>query len=621
MLASTLAIAAALQSAPAQVVDEPDTITVVGRAALPETPASVAVIDDETLRAQALVGLPGALSLIPGVQIVETGPLGNQASLFIRGTDSDHTLATLDGIRLNSPANPNGAFSFGSDLLTENLAVEVLRGPASATYGSDAIGGVVNLAPSAASGGSVSASVGELDTYTGSANAGGAAGALTYSVGAAFARSDGWDALPGRIVPEERVGERDGSEAFMVNADLDYAASEAVTLSLTGLYREADAEFDTFSGGPTGFQRADDDDLRSEDSLSVARAGVTYAPGDWSVTANLGLVEGTFTERNGDAVTGDVQGTRVFGELLGRYDTGALTATAGLIVEDETADIPVSFNDPLDVSETHAGGFVFGQYQASETLTVTGALRLDDYEAFGTAATWNAGAAYRTGGLRLRANAGTAFNAPSLSERFSVSAFNAGNPDLREEDASAIEVAAAYNWAAGPGAVTTEVVLFRTDTDNLIEFDFAQGRNINVGDARAQGAELSVRWEGAALSAFAAYTYTDAENRNTGTALLRRPEHGFTANAAWAATEKLSLSARYVRTGERPDVLYDDQGFFGGTGTTDAFGLVAATARYAVSDALSAFVTATNLTDETYEQPASFGGAPRQVRAGVRYGW
>ena len=619
-----LGLLLAVQAAPL-VVDEAqvDTITVIGRVPLIEAPATVTTLDlSEVGVDQALTSLADALALVPGIQVARTGPLGAQASVFVRGTDSDHVLATYDGIRLNSPATPNGLYSFGSDLVTEGYAVEVLRGPGSATYGSDAIGGVVNLVPSTAPGGAVSVSVGELETVAASGFAAGGTGGLTYTVGGAYQRTEGWDALPGRIIPEEREGERDGAEGFSVNADLDYAASDAVTLSLTALHREAEAEFDTFSGGPTGFQRADDDDLSSEDRLTVLRGGVTYALGTgWSVTANLGVVDADFRETNGEAITGDVRGNRVFGEVLGRYIAGALTLSSGLIYEDERADIPVSFNEPLDVSEDHLGGFVFGQYAATETLTLTGAVRLDEYEAFGTAATWNAGAAWTRGGLRLRANAGTAFNAPSLAERFSVSAFNLGNPDLSEEEAFAAELGAAYALDAGPGTVTAEAVLFRTDTDDLIEYDFAVLANRNVGDARAQGAELSLRWEGGPLSAFAAYTYTDAENRDTDTTLLRRPEHGVTANAAWDATDRLTLSARYALVGDRPDVTYDDAGFFEGTNELDGFGTLAATARYEVADGLSAFVTATNLTDETFEQPAGFGSPPRRVRAGVRYGW
>ena len=623
MLTLLLAFQAAPALTPEQAPGEAiDTITVVGRAPLAETPFTVTDIDlGEVGVEQAITSLADALSLVPGVQVVETGPLGTQASVFIRGTDSDHVLATYDGVRLNSPATPNGLYSFGSDLLTEGVTVEVLRGPASATYGSDAIGGVVNTVPTTRPGGSVSLSAGELGTVQGTGFAAGTEGPLTYSVGGAYQRTEGWDALPGRIAPEARAGERDGAEGYSLNADLGYAVSPDVTLSLTGLHREAEAEFDTFSGGPTGFQRADDADLRSEDHLSVVRGGVTYAPGPWSVTANLGLVDADFRETDGGAVTGDVRGQRRFAEVLGRYEIDGVTVSSGVLYQDEEADIPVSFSDPLGVSEDHLGAFVFAQGAATDALTLTGTLRVDDYEGFGVPVTWNAGAAWAAGPVRLRANAGTAYNAPSLAERFSVSAFNAGNTDLSEEEAFAVEAAVAYTAEAGAGTLTGEVVLFRTDTDDLIEYDFASLRNVNVGDARARGAELSLRWAGRALSAFAAYTYTSAENRDTGAALLRRPEHGFTANAAWEATDRLLLSARWVRAGERPDVTYSDQGFFEGTNEVPGLDEVAATARYEVADGLSGFVTVTNLLDETYEQPAGFGSAPRQVRAGVRYGW
>ena len=601
-----------------------DVIVVTGRRGVSVTPATVDVIEPDLLREEAIPDLAGALSLVPGAQVVETGPLGAQASVFLRGADSDHTLVTLDGIRLNSPATPNGLYSVGSDLLPGNVALQVLRGPASATYGSDAVGGVIALTPRRSpygmidgSAGHAQLSVGELGTVQADASITDEVGKLTYDLALGYARTEGWDALPGRIVPEERRGERDGGEGVTGTVFLDYAASDVLTLSLTGLHRRADAEFDTFSGGPTGFQRADDDDLSSVDTLSVLRLGGTFDGGPWSLTANIGGVRGAFEETNGSLTTGDVRGERLFAEVIGRLDAGRVSASAGLLLEEETANIPVSFNDPLNVSEDHVGAFVFVQHEAG-AVTLSGALRADDYDGFGTAVTWNAGALWAAeGGLRLRANAGTAFNAPTLSERFSTSLFNVGNPDLTEEEAFAVELGAGFE--AGP--ITTELVLFRTDTDSLIEYDFANARNANVGDARAQGAELSVRYDDGAVSAYAAYTYTDAENQDTGAALLRRPEHGFTARAEWRATSKLSLSGRYVHTGARPDVLYDDQGFFGGVGETEGYGLAALTARYAVTDDLTVFGTATNLLDETYEAAGGFGGAPRRVRIGVRTDW
>ena len=615
---------ASLPLAETEIPCPPDEITVVGRVALRESPATVTRLSPDGLRAQAIPSLEGALALVPGAQVVETGPLGAQASVFLRGADSDHTLVTLDGIRLNSPATPNGLYSVGSDLLTPSLGIEVLRGPASATYGSDAIGGVVAITPPRGNpdrigdgtNGSLGASVGELGTVQADGAVSGTRGPLTFDLGAAYARTEGWDALPGRIVPEERAGERDGGEGVMLTAFADYEASERVTLRLTALHRAAEAEFDTFSGGPSGFQRADDPDLSSVDTLSVLRLGGTFSAEAWSVTANLGGVRGRFEETDAGTVTGDVRGDRVFAEVLGALERGDTTASAGLLYEDERADIPVSFNDPLEASEDHVGAFVFAQ-RAARGVTLSAALRLDEYEAFGTALTWNAGAAWSVGDVRLRANAGTAFNAPSLAERFSTSAFNVGNPDLREEEAAAGEVAVAYvrtRW-------TAEAVLFRTETDDLIEYDFASARNVNVGDARAQGAELSLAYRGPRLTAFAAYTNTDAVNEETGEALLRRPEHGVTAQADWRATDRLSLSGRYAHTGPRPDVVYDDQGFFAGTGDTDGYGLAAMTARYAVTDRLSVFGTATNVSDERYEPASGFGGAPRRVRAGARYAW
>jgi vitamin B12 transporter len=602
-----------------------DIITVTGRAPVPlaDSPASVDVVTAEEVREQALLTLTDALLLVPGVQVVSTGPVGTQASVFVRGTDSDHVLATYDGIRLNNPATPDGLYSFGSDLVGGAARIEVLRGPASATYGSDAIGGVVNTVPRTGEepGGAATLSVGELETYTASADHAGRVARLTYAVGARALATEGFDALPGRIVPEPRAGERDGAEAYELSANAAYALSGPWTLEGTFLRREAEAEFDTFSGGPSGFQRADDPDLRSEDGLTVARAGLAFEEGPWTAHLRGGIVKSRFEERDGDAVTGDVRGERVFGEALAQRRGEGWLLSAGLVAEEESADVPVSFADPLSASETHLGAFLFGQREAGP-LVLSGAVRLDDYEAFGTPATVNAGAVWRPlEGLRLHASYGTAYNAPSLAERFSTGAFAVPNPDLQEERAESGEVGVAYEARAFGGTVTPSLVLFRTDTEDLIEFDFGSFENRNVGDARAQGIEAAVAAALPSFSARIAYTYTDAQNEETGVPLLRRPEHAVTAVFDWQATDRLALSGRYVHTGERPDVTYTDGGFFGGTAEVEGYGEAALTARYAATEAVMGFVTVTNLTAETFEQPAAFGSPPRMVRVGVTVGW
>ena len=602
--------------------DEPcaDTIVVVGRVASPAAglPVSADLLRIDALEDQAIASLTDALATLPGVQVVATGPVGNQASVFVRGTDSDHVLITFDGIRLNSPATPNGAYDFGQELVA-GTDIEFLRGPASATYGSDAIGGVVNLAPHRGRH-VLSLSAGELSTYAADVRAGWDDARSSGSVGGSFLRTDGYDAVPGRIVAEERDGERDGSEAYTLTAKAEGPITGNWSWEVTGYQRESEAAFDGFSGGATGFQRASDPDRRARDRLSVGRAGLRWSDEGRSAILRLGLVDGAFEETDGGAATGDVEGQRAFAEALGTLEKGPLTVSGGVVAERERVRVPISFNDPLSGDESHLGAFLYARREAGP-FVLSGAVRADAYEGFDAPVTANLGALWRGGGWRAHAAVGTAYNVPTLSERFSTSLFTRANPDLAPEEARAGEIGIGYEGVVREGTWTAGLTLFRTDTDDLIEYVFGSGRNENVGDARAQGAEVSARLALPRLTARLAYTYTDAEDRETGRALLRRPEHGVAALLDWQATARLAVSGRWTHVGARPDVAYDDAGFFVGTRENSGFDDTAVTVRYAVTDGLTGFATLTNALDRTYEQPFAFGSPPRALRVGVRYRW
>ena len=227
--------------------------------------------------------------------------------------------------------------------------------------------------------------------------------------------------------------------------------------------------------------------------------------------------------------------------------------------------------------------------------------------------------------VQVFARYATAFKAPTLAERFASSAFTTPNPDLEPETAETWEVGARASFIMDGGRQgVLSISYFETRIDDLIEnvFDFVTftGTNANVGRAELSGVELAGRFDlTSTLQADIDYAYVEATNTVTGTPLLRRPRHAWSAGLVWRPVEALSLSARYQRTGARRDVTYDDDGFFvSGNAPVPGYDLVNISGQWRFTEHAAAFVTVTNAFDTMYEQPAAFAGAPRMVMAGVR---
>lgn len=600
-------------------------------------PARVDTLTRETIEIEGLTELASALARYPGISTVQSGGIGAATSVFMRGTNAKHTLVLLDGIRVNDASTPAGQFDAGQDTLGALDRVEIARGPLSALYGSDAIGGVINLIPRQ---GAETGFVPYLDLSAGSFNtlrllagASGTHGALEYGLSAEHQESDGFNVTPSRMVLAGN--ERDGGEITSFTATARYALGGGFSLSGLLRHRESSSEFDTFSGGPGFSQRADMQGLElSRNDQTLWRAGLGWASADGRLTSDvrLGEVRHDRESRDGGALTDTYAGRRRFAEWLNVWQPQGLEALSpviafGLQNERDSITTDTAFENPLSRAETHTGGYVNVQARAGESLDLSGSVRVDDFEGFGTETTWSVGAVWSvpSSPLQLFARYGTAFKAPTLSERFASSAFTTPNPDLEPETATSWEIGTRASVAVSDERdLTVSLSYFDTEIENLIEnvFDFTTftGTNRNVGRADLSGVEFALSVDlTSTLQADIDYAYVEATNAVTGAPLLRRPRHAWSAGLVWRPVDQLSVSTRYQRTGSRRDVTYDDGGFFvSGNAPVEGYDLVSLSGIWRINTSASAYVTVTNAFDTVYEQPAAFAGAPRMVMAGVR---
>lgn len=589
-------------------------------------PADVDVIDVDEARGRGVASVAEALAATPGLDIVQTGGFGQQTSLFAGGGNSNHTLVLFDGLRLNDPSSPGSSFDAGQDTLGGLTRIEVVQGPMSAVFGSDAIGGVVNILPRHGGDGPLNARLdvwgGSFNTTAATAGIDGTLGRFRYVISGEGFATDGYDLVPERM--STHAGDDDGAESatFTGVFDLDVAARFAFDLLVR--HRQARADFDAFVFPPPTFneRRVDDPDLEiAQNDLTVGRLGATWRVNDaLSLRATGGTLEQRREEQDGGVTTASFAGDRRFADLTANLrfgETGVLSNAgilAGIEAQTEKVDIDQGFATVL-AEQNHTGVFVTAQGDIGD-LTLIGAVRADDFEGFGTEATWRAGASYGLFDIvRFYAAYGTSFRAPTLYERF----ISWGNPDLDPEKGTAWEIGGDTRIPVFGQNDGLEIgVLYRSaEIEDLIDFNssfvYANVDKAQIDSAEMRFALRPTPW----LTARVSYVHTDARDAIAGTALLRRPEdawlasldfgHGpFTAQLAWRSV------------GERADQIYGDDGFWLGVGTTPHYDVLRASAALELTPGAQVYIAADNLADEAYEPANAFAGAPRNLMVGLR---
>lgn len=596
-------------------------------------PARVEVIDREEIESKSLLTVADALREAPGVTVVSTGQPGVQTSVFLRGANSKHTLALFDGIRLNDPTAPNGQYDFGQDTLGDLERVEVLRGAASSIYGSDAIGGVVNLVPRRGSDKAFAPyfdiSAGSFDSYHGVLGAAGTIDALSYGATVDAFITEGFDQVPERFVTH--TGDKDGSDIQTFTGTTVYAVTQALSLDALVRYRSSRADFDTFSGGPFFSLRTDDPDLEiNRDGYTVWRLGGSLNTGVFTTRLSSGQVSNKREEHDGGVTTTRVEGERNFVDLTStivRDQLGFLTdatLTFGAQYSSESTDnASTLFTNALSAEEDSHAVFAVGHGRIGAGADIAASLRWDDNENFGSETTYTLGASQDFTSfhipLRVYASYGISYKAPTLSERYGTNFFNIGNPNLAPEKGASKEIG--FDYAPLP-ALSLGATYFNTEIDNLIEFNFGTLQNINIGRVKIDGFEVYARHAiGDRASLRLDYTFTDARATSSPGAprLARRAPHAWSIDGDVQITEKLRLNAGWTWTSSRIDVIYGNNGdFASGADRTPGFDHGTVALMYAVTDTVWVYAAARNVGDGEFEDPNAFRGAPRSVTVGVR---
>lgn len=584
LLASVAALAAA--SAHAQPLD-PVVVTAT-RVATPlaETVAPVIVIDRETIERSLAADVAELLRFHAGLELGRNGGPGQTTSLFMRGSESNHALVLVDGIEINPGTIGGAALQNLSPRLIERI--EIVKGPRSSLYGSDAIGGVINVITREARGLHARIAAGRYGTRELSAGAGATLARGDLSVSVSRYATDGFPTRTGAGLPDR------GHDAFSagINARVTAGAS---TLALRHWHSSGTTEYLDFLLAP-----------REQDYLNRATALDWRVPATdtWDSTLTLSQIEDDVDQRqDADFVrtrrdVAEWQNTfslrpghdLVAGLYLAREHTESLSFGAGF---DERTDVDALFVE--DIRD-------FGRHR------LVLAARYTEHEGFGAHTTWNAEYAHEINELlTISAAAGSAFRAPDATDRFGFG----GNPELEPERSRSYELALRARSARHRATLT----LFHNRVDDLIDFVFdaetLAGGNVNVARARIEGIEArhEASWVNWRITTTA--LLQDPRDLTTDRQLSRRARRSLSVNLA-RDFGPLSLGLDLLATSRRPDSSFTET-INAGYVLASLAGRLELSRHWALQGRLD------NLLDTNYETAAGFRSPGRGLYLAAQY--
>jgi vitamin B12 transporter len=622
-------IAAAAQQPhlPAEQTGDDEIVVTASLAPVPvdEAPASVTTFDAAQIEALSPVFAADLLRLAPGVSVSVSGAQGALTQLRIRGAEANHTLLFIDGIAFNDLAAGNEPRF--ETLTAEGLGrIELIRGPQSALWGSEALGGVVAVStpdPLGEMRGTAAAEYGSHDfgRVSGAFAWGGTQAGISAT--ASLARSDGIDILGGGS------GDRDGFENLTASMKGIVRPAEAWELGLVGRYVRHDFEFD---GTDALFQRADTAEA-SETETYAARGWLGYgqdAASPWALKLDGQYLDSNNRNRDQGTRTNDSYGRRSrFGlQAAHRFSAGGGRHELIVAAEREDEDFGTrdhQFGGASDRDLTRGRNAYVGEWRArwGDLLVTDVAVRHDDFSRFEDETTARVNAVLNlTPEVALLAGYGEGIAQPTFVDLFGFGPGSnfIGNPDLRPERSRGLE--AGIRWTGRRASL--EAVAFSNDLRDEIVEDFSIFPNYTVvnvaGKSRRRGVELSGEWRAtASLSIGGSYSYFDTRELEADGAdalrEVRRPKHSGSLYGHWSPGPA-TLGASVAYLGSRKDRDFDL--FPAPRVTLDDYVLASARFAYRLSNALEAFVRVENAFAADYQDVVGYNTPGRTAYAGLR---
>jgi len=615
---------AAQQASPAGSVDvSPVVIT----ATLTPTPidkvaSSITLITADEIELNQWRTVPDALADAPGLNVVQAGGPGGVTFVFIRGANPNHTKVLIDGIEVNDPSQ-NDAFDFGQLLTGDLQRIEILRGPQSSLYGSDALGGVINVITRAGEGPArITASVegGSFDTLNETAGLAGSASRFNYALNIDHLHSGNTPVTPPNLLaPGERALGNDYDNTTLstkLGADLGEMLRLDLVIRFTDSeLRSTGDDFDVSPSVPDTAHTVQKD----EQFFSRGEARLSLFDGKFQNVLGVGYTDYRSKIQSPDDGSGPPaptydNGDRLKFDWLGNLFLGhGQTLVLGL---DE--DIERLINSPISARDTDRAAFAELQSKIIDNLNVAASVRYDDDDRFGGKATWRIAPTYlipATGTL-LRATYGTGFKSPTLTQLFvNFPEFDfLANPNLRPESSRGFDFGGEQRLA--DGRLRFGATYFHNAIRDLIDTNAAGDSYANIDRATTHGVESFVAFDPIkSVRLRADYTWTIATDDITQQELLLRPKNKVSVAANWRPNDRLTLSTTLLYVSSFIDGNRD---FTIARLEASPYFVANIAASYDLGRGVSVFGRIDNLLDRHYQNPVGFLQPGFGALAGIR---
>ena len=497
---------------------------------LKNVPARINIIEPKILEQSPIASLPQLLQTDASINIVQSGGYGQAASIFLRGGNSNQTLVLRDGVRLNS--NTSGTASLPFIDTTDIKQIEVLKGPASVLYGTDAISGVVQLISKTPEKtvAFVTGEIGENKTYK-------------SVIGADLAENGFYAQIRGQRLETDGTPVKDIKNAADASFDQKgYSAKigvEKEQYAASVDYSENQGYSDYDSSGKLVSQDFKNEIINIKGRLNILE--------NLALHARFSQFKDEIDQNNStDFVHSKTQESEIYGQWSFTPNQKLLVGATHRNIDGDV----ISYGTPYQEDIDSTGYYIQHKYDQAGLNTQVG-IRVEDNEKFGTHTVAQGSVRYQVLPLTsVYANIGSAFKAPTLNDMYAFG----GNPDLKPEESLSYEIGLdqklAYNISTGLSLYTTEV-------DNLIAFDGVLNQMSNVEKAKMEGSELYVKWQGENLFTDLSYNYVRAKDKKNDEDLSRRPRQKIALTAGWA-DEQYTFSTTMLANGDYDNSAYDN---------------------------------------------------------------
>ncbi len=614
----------------------PAIVVTATRVPIAAVTAATTVLSGESLRRQGITTLADALQLVPGLAVVQTSSPGTRTSVYTRGGESGYTRVLVDGVAVN---DPGGEYDYANLTIDDVDRIEVIRGPSSVLYGTDAVSGVIQVFTRQGRGRlrpEVEARAGTFGSRALHGAVSGGNGAGGYRIGAGHTQTAGIHAF------------NSGYSQTFINGTVRAGQRDIGDIAVAVHYSDATVHVPTDGSGAVVDRNAFQSGERVTVGIDLGRQLTQRLEARLLLTEHR--TDGGFTDQpdSGADTTGFFAQASVDHVARRSADlrtnigiTGTTVVTVGGLAEQQqqrgTLDTDSEFgpfSSATDVERVTRAGYaqVVG---TSAAVAWNLGVRVDHSSVFGTFGTWRGGLAVTaTPTTRLRAVAGRAFREPTFYQNFATG-FVIGNPDLRPEQAMSWEVG--VDQHAANGRVLFRATWFAQHFTDLIEYSFGTEPDapnyFNVAGARARGLELeasaavtpSIRTEVGYTWLHTEVTESGFDDTPTGffvdgVALLRRPAHSATAAVSWNARDGSALRVQAIHRGAREDLDYAANGRATLPAVTTVDISANAMVRRAAAGRPGLAITArlSNALDERYESVLGFRSPGRAFTIALR---